>query len=29
MGFAHLDTAVVSPDAEPEAAELARKLGGR
>ncbi|KYF47076.1 hypothetical protein BE04_43730 [Sorangium cellulosum] len=28
-GFAHLDAAVVSPDAEPEAAELARKVGGR
>lgn len=28
LGFAHLDAAVVSPDAEPEAAELARKLGG-
>jgi hypothetical protein len=27
-GFAHLDAAVVSPDAEPEAAELARKVGG-
>jgi hypothetical protein len=26
-GFAHLDAAVVSPDAEPEAAELARRLG--
>ena len=28
-GFAHLDTAVVSPDAEPKAAELARKVGGK
>jgi len=28
-GFAHLDASVVSPDAEPEAAELARKLGGK
>jgi hypothetical protein len=28
-GFAHLDAAVVSLDAEPEAAELARKVGGR
>jgi hypothetical protein len=28
-GFAHLDAAVVSDDAEPEAAELARKEGGR
>lgn len=28
-GFAHLDAAVVSPDAEPEAAELARKVGGK
>jgi hypothetical protein len=27
-GFAHLDAAVVSPDAEPEAAGLARKVGG-
>jgi hypothetical protein len=27
-GFAHLDAAVVSPDSEPEAAELARKMGG-
>jgi hypothetical protein len=27
-GFAHLDAAVVSPDAEPEAAELAHKVGG-
>ena len=26
-GFAHIDAAVVSPDAEPEAAELARKVG--
>lgn len=26
-GFAHLDAAVVSPDAEPEAAELARRAG--
>ncbi|WP_437877395.1 hypothetical protein [Sorangium sp. So ce513] len=29
LGFGHLDAAVVSPDAEPEAAELARKVGGR
>jgi len=28
-GFAHLDAAVVSPEAEPEAAELARKVGGK
>lgn len=28
VGFAHLDAAVISPDAEPEAAELARKVGG-
>jgi hypothetical protein len=28
-GFAHLDAAVVSPDAEPEAAELARKVGSK
>jgi hypothetical protein len=28
-GFAHLDAAVVSPDADPEAAELARKVGGK
>jgi hypothetical protein len=28
-GFAHLDAAVVSPDAELEAAELARKVGGK
>lgn len=28
-GFAHLDVAVVSPDAETEAGELARKLGGQ
>ena len=28
-GFAHLDAAVVSPDAEPEAAKLARKVGGK
>jgi hypothetical protein len=28
-GFAHLDAAIVSSDAEPEAAELARGLGGR
>lgn len=28
-GFAHLDAAVVSPDAEPEAAEFARKVGGK
>jgi hypothetical protein len=27
-GFGHLDAAVVSPDAEPEAAELARKVAG-
>lgn len=27
-GFAHVDAAVVSPDAEPNAAELARKVGG-
>lgn len=27
-GFAHLDAAVVSPDAEPAAAALARKVGG-
>lgn len=29
LGFAHLDASVVSPDAEPEAAELARKVGGK
>lgn len=29
LGFAHLDVAVVSPDAEPEAAELARKVGAK
>lgn len=29
LGFAHLDAMVVSPDAEPEAAELARKVGGK
>lgn len=29
LGFAHLDTSVVSPDAEPESAELARKVGGK
>ena len=29
LGFAHLDVAVISPDAEPEAAELARKVGGK
>jgi len=29
LGFAHLDAAVVSPDAEPEAAELAWKVGGK
>lgn len=29
LGFAHLDRAVISPDAEPEAAELARNVGGR
>ncbi len=29
LGFAHLDAAVVSADAEPEAAELARKAGGK
>ena len=28
-GFAHLDAPVVSPDAEPEAAELALKVGGK
>jgi hypothetical protein len=28
-GFAHLDAAVVSPDAEREPAELARKVGGK
>jgi hypothetical protein len=28
-GFAHLDAAVVSPDAEPEAAELAQRMGGK
>lgn len=28
-GFAYLDAAVVSPDAEPEAAEFVRKLGGK
>jgi hypothetical protein len=28
-GFAHLDAAVVSPDAEPDAAEFARKLSGK
>jgi hypothetical protein len=28
-GFAHLDAAVISPDADPEAAELARKVGGK
>ena len=28
-GFGHLDAAVVSPDAEPEAAEIARKVGGK
>jgi hypothetical protein len=28
-GFAHLDAAIGSPDAEPEAAELARKAGGK
>ncbi|MFY0572907.1 hypothetical protein ACN28E_55020 [Archangium lansingense] len=28
-GFAHLDAAVVTPDAESEAAELARKVGGK
>jgi hypothetical protein len=28
-GFAHLDAAVISPDAEPEAAELAQKVGGK
>ncbi len=28
-GFAHLDAAVVSPDAEPDAADLARKMGGK
>jgi hypothetical protein len=29
LGFGHLDAAVVSPDAEPEAAELARKVVGK
>jgi len=29
LGFAHLDAAVVSPDSEPEAAELVRKVGGK
>jgi hypothetical protein len=29
LGFAHLEASVVSPDAEPEAAELARKVGGQ
>jgi hypothetical protein len=29
LGFAHVDLPVVSPDAESEAAELARKLGGK
>jgi hypothetical protein len=29
LGFAHLDAAVVSPDAEPEAGELARTVGGK
>lgn len=29
LGFAHLDASVVSPDAEPEAAKLARKVGGK
>lgn len=29
LGFSHFDAAVVSPDAEPEAAELARKVGGK
>src|SRR5262245_4899082 len=28
-GFAHIDATVVSPDSEPEAAELARKMGGK
>lgn len=28
-GFAHLDAAVISPDAEPEAADLARELGSK
>lgn len=28
-GFAHVDVAVVSPDAEPEVAELAEKVGGK
>jgi hypothetical protein len=28
-GFAHLDAAIVSPDAEPEAADLARTVGGK
>lgn len=29
LGFAHLDAAVVSPDAEAGAAELARRVGGK
>lgn len=28
-GFAHLDAAIISPDAEPEAAELARNVGSK
>jgi hypothetical protein len=28
-GFAHVDAPAVSPDAEPEAAEFARKVGGK
>jgi hypothetical protein len=28
LGFAHLDVTVTSPDAEPEAETLARKVGG-
>ncbi|HEY6354046.1 MAG TPA: hypothetical protein VIY30_06115 [Burkholderiaceae bacterium] len=28
-GFAHIDASVISPDAEPDAAELARKVGGK
>lgn len=29
LGFAHIDEALVSADAEPEAAELARRVGGK
>jgi len=29
LGFAHLDAAVVSPDAEQEAAELTQQVGGK